>query len=123
MGRSIRVAPRWRDPPVDHGRLVAGVRVPARRGGLTDAVLPGCMFVVDDGRERTHVPGHTPSACAHHPRADGRARLPDPPEGAHGLGGNAAIGGRLIPPHGRITLGGGAGSDAARVYQPAMRCE
>ena len=123
MGRSIRVAPRWRDPPVDRGRPVAGVRVPARRGGLTDAALPGCMFVVDDGGERTHAPGHMPTAYAHHPRADRWARLPDPPEDARGLGGNAAIGGQLIPPNGRITLGGGSGSDAVRVYQHSLRCE
>jgi N-acetylneuraminic acid mutarotase len=100
-----------------------GAPLPAPRGGITGAVVAGCMFVFGGEGEPTHVLGLTPHAYGYDPRTDQWTQLPDLPIAVHGLKGSAVIDGRIFLPGGGITLGGNSGTNAMQVYRPTMRCE
>jgi N-acetylneuraminic acid mutarotase len=100
-----------------------GAPLPAPRGGITGAVLGGCMFVFGGEGEPTHVLGLTPTTYAYHPREDRWTRLPDLPLAVHGLKGSAVIGERIFLPGGAITIGGNTGTNAMQLFRPTMRCE
>jgi N-acetylneuraminic acid mutarotase len=100
-----------------------GAPLPAPRGGITSAVVAGCMFVFGGEGDMGHVLGLTPTVYGYDPRADLWTRLPDLPIAIHGLKGSAVIGGRVVLPGGAITIGGNTGTNATQVYRPTMRCE
>jgi N-acetylneuraminic acid mutarotase len=99
-----------------------GAPLPAVRGGITGAVVNGCMFVFGGEGEPTHVLGLTPHTYGYDPRADRWTQLPDLPIAVHGLKGSAVIDGRIFLPGGGITLGGNSGTNAMQVYRPTMTC-
>jgi hypothetical protein len=100
-----------------------GASLPAPRGGITGAVVAGCLFVFGGEGEPTHVLGLTPNTYGYDPRADRWTQLPDMPIAMHGLKGSAVINGRIVLPGGGITLGGNSGTNAVQVYRPTMKCE
>jgi N-acetylneuraminic acid mutarotase len=100
-----------------------GAALPYPRGGITGAVVNGCMFVFGGEGERSHVLGLTPSTYGYDPRANLWTVLADLPIAVHGLKGSAAVGGRIFLPGGGITLGGNSGTNAMQVYRPTMKCE
>jgi N-acetylneuraminic acid mutarotase len=97
--------------------------LPAPRGGITGAVVNGCMFVFGGEGEQKHVLGLTPNTYGYDPRSDKWTTLPNLPIAVHGLKGSAVINGRIFLPGGGITLGGNSGTNAMQVYRPAMKCE
>ena len=100
-----------------------GAPLPAIRGGITGAVVSGCMFVFGGEGEQKHVLGLTPNTYGYDPRSDKWTTLPNLPIAVHGLKGSAVIDGRIFLPGGGITLGGNSGTNAMQVYRPTMRCE
>ena len=100
-----------------------GAPLPAPRGGITGAVVGGCMFVFGGEGEQKHVLGLTPNTYSYDPRLDKWTTLPNLPIAVHGLKGTAVINGRIFLPGGGITLGGNSGTNAMQIYRPTMRCE
>lgn len=104
------------------GAWSRGASLPAPRGGITGAVVNGCMFVFGGEGEPTHVLGLTPTTYGYHPGEDRWTRLPDLPIAVHGLKGSAVIDGRVFLPGGAVTIGGNTGTNAMQVYRPEMSC-
>ncbi len=100
-----------------------GAPLPAPRGGITGAVVAGCMFVFAGEGQPGTVLGLTPNTYGYDPRSDKWTTLPNMPIAVHGLKGSAVIGGRIFLPGGGITLGGNSGTNAMQVYRPTMKCE
>lgn len=104
------------------GQWSRGAPLPAPRGGITGAVLNGCLFVFGGEGEPNHVMGLTPTTYGYDPRTDQWTRLPDMPIGVHGLKGSAVLNGRVMLPGGAVTIGGNTGTNATQVYRPTMSC-
>jgi len=102
----------------------AGTPLPEPRGGLTGAVVNGCLYAIGGEGNDADPRGIFDLNEAYNPRTDAWTRVAPPPIPIHGLNGGAALSGKLYIAGGATARGVSADavSQQLQVYHPDLAC-